>query len=162
MTFRRSIKGFSIISESNNHYNAKTTEANMYVRKLTVAGHTLTAIEKTLLTTPEVYSYTEVARKHSCNDRYEKLKTITNQAYLGTNKTTPYQFQVIGPSQVVIYRNGNPVVSTPISTTHKKCLYFNALLALDFLDKIGYRIAVSKYSNRFTMNFDPISTQEIS
>ena len=35
-------------------------EANLYVRKVTVADHVLTAIEKILLKTPAVYRYTEV------------------------------------------------------------------------------------------------------
>ena len=49
ISFRRSTNDFAVISESNKHYKIKIIEANLYVRKMTVADHVLTAIEKTLL-----------------------------------------------------------------------------------------------------------------
>ena len=60
ISFKRSTNDFAVISESNKHYKVKIIEANLYVRKMTVADHVLTAIEKTLLKTPAVYRYTEV------------------------------------------------------------------------------------------------------
>ena len=60
ISFRRSTNDFAVISESNKHYKVKIIEAHLYVRKMTVADHVLTAIEKTLLKTPAVYRYTEV------------------------------------------------------------------------------------------------------
>ena len=47
ISFRRSTNDFAVISESNKHCKAKIIEANLYVRKMTVADHVLTAIEKT-------------------------------------------------------------------------------------------------------------------
>ena len=49
ISFKRSTNDFAVISESNKHYRVKIIEANLYVRKMTIADHVLTAIEKTLL-----------------------------------------------------------------------------------------------------------------
>ena len=46
---------FVLISESNKPYKVKIIEANFLVRKMTVADHVLTAIEKTLLKLLAVY-----------------------------------------------------------------------------------------------------------
>ena len=43
-----------------NLYRVKIVEANLYVRKITVADHVLSAIEKILLKAPAFYWYTEV------------------------------------------------------------------------------------------------------
>ena len=59
ISFRRSTNDFAVISESNKHYKVKIIEANLYVRKMTISDHVLTAIEKTLLKTPAVYRYTD-------------------------------------------------------------------------------------------------------
>ena len=60
ISFRWSTIDFAVVSESNKHYKVKIIEANLYVRKMTVADHVLTAVEKTLLKTPSLYRYTEV------------------------------------------------------------------------------------------------------
>ena len=60
ISFRRSTNDFAVISEPKKHYKVRIIEANLYVRKMTIADHVLTAIEKTLLKTPAVYRYTEV------------------------------------------------------------------------------------------------------
>ena len=46
ISFRRSTNDFAVISESNKPYKVKIIEANLYVRKMTIADHVLTAIEK--------------------------------------------------------------------------------------------------------------------
>ena len=60
ISFRRATNDFAVISESRKHYTFRIIEANLYVRKMTIADHVLMAIEKTLLKTPAVYRYTEV------------------------------------------------------------------------------------------------------
>ena len=60
ISFRRSLNGFTVITESNKHYRVKIVEATFFVRKMTVADHVLFAIEKTLFKTPAVYRYTQV------------------------------------------------------------------------------------------------------
>ena len=62
----------------------------------------------------------------------------------------------------MIYRNGLPVVGTPISTTPDQRDYFNTLGTLDFLDKGGHGIPLADYPNHFILAFDLTSTQEAS
>ena len=98
---------------------------------MTVADHVLTAVEKTLLKTLAVYRYTEVLpqnflattgiRSWSHEDHVSKepvqrmvIAMATNQAYLGTNRTNPFHYQKFNLSQIVVYRNGQPIVGTPV------------------------------------------------
>ena len=86
----------------------------------------------------------------------------TNQAYLGTNRTNPFHYQKFNLSQIVVYRNGQPIVGTLVSTTFNHRIYFNTLEALDFLDKSVQGITLDNYPNHFIMAFDLTSTQETS
>ena len=179
ISFRRSPNNFTVVSESNKHYRVKIVEANLYVRKMTVADHVLSAIEKTLLKTPAVYRYTEVLprtvlatagiRNWSQKDIFSKepvrrmiIAMSTNQSYLGTNRTNPFHYQKFNLNEIVIYRNGLTVVRTPISTTSVQRVYFNTLEALDFLDKGCHGIPLADYPNHFIPAFDLTSTQEAS
>ena len=65
-------------------------------------------------------------------------------------------------NEIVIYRNGLPVVGKPISTTSDQRVYFNTLEALGFLDKGGHGIPLADYPNDFILAFDLTSTQEAS
>ena len=57
LSLRRSPNDFVIMSEqSNKHYQVQITEANLYVRKMTVTDFVLSSIEKTLLKTPALYN----------------------------------------------------------------------------------------------------------
>ena len=49
ISFRRSSNDFAVISEADKHYKGKIIEANLYVRKMTIADHVLSAIEKPCL-----------------------------------------------------------------------------------------------------------------
>ena len=99
ISFRRSTNGFAVISESNKLYEVKILEANLYIGKMTVVDHVLTAIVKTVLKTPVVYRYIEVLpqtflattgiRSCSHEDNFSKepvrrmtIAMATNQAYL--------------------------------------------------------------------------------
>ena len=175
ISFRRSPNDFTVISESNKHYRVKIVEANLYVRKMTVADHVLSAIEKTLLKTPAVYWYTEVlprfflATAWSQEDKFSKepvrrmiIAMSTNQSYLGTNRTNPLPYQKFNLNEIVICRNELRVVGTPLSTTSDQRVYFNTLEALDFLDKSGHCIPLADYPNHFILAFDLTSAQEAS
>ena len=65
-------------------------------------------------------------------------------------------------SQIVVYRNGQHIVGTPVSTTFNHRIYFNTLEALDFLDKDGHGITLEKFPNHFILAFGLTSTQEAS
>ena len=179
ISFRRSSNVFAVISEADKHYKVKIIEANLYVRKMTIADHVLSAIKKTLFKTPAVYRYNEVLPRtflatrdvHSWRqeDVFSKepvrrmaIAMSSNQAYLGSNRTTPFHYQKFGLLQIVIYRNGFPIVGTPITTNFEKRLYFNTIEALDFLDRGGHGISLSDNQNHFVMVFDFTSTQEAS
>ena len=101
---------------------------------MTVAVHILKAIEKTLLKTPAVYRCMEVlpenflattgVRSWSHEKVFSKepvrrkiIAMATNQAYLGTNRTNLFHYQKFNLSQIVVYRNGKPIVGTRVSTS---------------------------------------------
>ena len=90
------------------------------------------------------------------------IAMATNQAYLGTNRTNRFHYQKLNLSQSVVYRNGQPIVGTPFSTTFHHRIYFNTLDALDFLHKGGLGITLENYPNHFILAFDLTSTQEAS
>ena len=113
---------------------------------MTVADHVLTEIEKTLLKTRAVYLYTEVLhrtilattgiRSWSHEKIFSKepvrpmmIAMATNQAYLGTNRTNLFHYLKFNLGQIVVYRNGQPIVGTPVLTTLNHCIYFNTLEA---------------------------------
>ena len=146
---------------------------------MTITGHVLSAIEKTLLKTPAVYRYNEVLLQtflatrgvHSWRqeDVFSKepvrkmaIAMSSNQAYLGSNRTTLFHYHKFGLSQIVIYLNGLPIVRTPKTTNFEIRLYINKLEALDFLDRGGHGMSLSDYQNQFVMAFDLTSTQEAS
>ena len=180
LSFRRSSDEFATISENAaKNYKVQITEANLYVRKMSVADSVLGAIEKTLLKTPAIYRYIEViprtflaqngARSWRQEDVFSKepvrrmlIAMTTNQAYLGSNRTNPFHYQQFRLNQVTIYRNGQPIVGTPIATTFNHRIYYNTADALDFLEKNGHGIKISDYANHFIMAFDLTSTQEAS
>ena len=144
---------------------------------MTIADLVLTAIEKTLLKTPAVYRYTEVLprtfltttgiRSWSHEEIFSKvfarrmiIAMATNQAYLGTNRINFFNCQKFNLNQIVVYRNGQPIVGTPVSTTFNHCIYFNTLEAPAFLDKGGHGITLDNYPNHFMLAFHLTSTQE--
>ena len=64
IAFRRSIDDFVIVSDdAAKHYKVKIVEANLYVRKMTLNDEVISAIEKTLLTSPAAYPYFETLTK---------------------------------------------------------------------------------------------------
>ena len=86
----------------------------------------------------------------------------TNQAYLGTNCTNPFHYQKFNLSQIVAYKNGQPIVGTPVSTIFNHRIYFKTLEAMDFLDKSGHGITLDNYHIHFILAFDLTSTKETS
>ena len=61
---RRSIDDFSLISDdAAKSYKIKITEANLYVRKLALNDDVVSAMEKTLLSSPASYPYLETITK---------------------------------------------------------------------------------------------------
>ncbi|XP_075250834.1 uncharacterized protein F54H12.2-like [Convolutriloba macropyga] len=180
-SFRRSCNEFVTIAEAAaKHYKVKILQANLYVRKMTITDNVLGALEKQLMKTPAVYGFTEVLPRTFLattgvqswrqedvfsNEPVRRMiiAMTTNQAYLVTNRTNPFHYRAFNLSEVTIYRNGLPIVGTPISTTQRKRIYYNTIEALDFLQKgTGHGIPLGDYDNHFIMAFDLTSTQEAS
>ena len=88
------------------------------------------------------------------------IAMATDQAYLGTNRTNTFHYQKVNSSQIDVYKNGQPIVGTPVSTTFDHRICFNTLEALDFLEKGGHGITLGNYPNHFILAFDLTSTQE--
>lgn len=179
ISLRRAANDFCIRSEdAGKHYQLRIIEANLFVRKMTITDHVVTAIEKTLLKTPAMYRYNEVLAKtflatrgqlswkHEDVFTREPIRRLaiamnTNEAFLGTNVTNPFHYQKFDLEEIVIYRNGLPVAGTPLSTTSDKRLYFNSMNALAYLEN-GHGIPLSEFPNHFVMVFDLTSTLEAS
>ena len=83
-----------------------------------------------------------------------------NQAYLRANSTNHFHYQKFKLSQIFLYRNGQPNVGTPVSTTLNHRIYFNTLEALNFPDKSRHDITMDHYSNNFSFAFELTSMQE--
>ena len=160
------------------HYKLKIVEANLYVRKMTLNDDVVSAIEKTLLTSPASYPYLEILTKtflastglHSWKQEdifaREPIRRLaiclnTNEAFLGNNRQNPFNFRKFDLEQIYIYRNGLPVAESPISTSDDKRLYFIKISDLAYIDN-GHGICLTDYTNHFIMVFDLTSTHEAS
>ena len=108
LSLKRSPNDFVVMPEDNGkHYQVQITEANLYVRKMTVKDFVLSSIEKTLLKSPAIYNYIEVLpRTFLATTGVQSLRQedvfakeplrrmivamSTNEAYLGTNRSNPF------------------------------------------------------------------------
>ena len=113
------------------HYKVEILEANLYVRKMTLNDDVMSAIEKTLLSSPASYPYFKTITKtflasaglHSWKQEdifsREPIRSLaiclnTNEAFLGNNRLNPFHYRKFGLEQIYIYRNGLPVADSPI------------------------------------------------
>ena len=157
------------------HFKVKIVAAIMYVRKMTLKGDVVSAIEKTLLTSPASYPYLDTLTKtflastglHSWKheDIFARESTRrlalfwnANGAFRGNNRQKPFQFQKLDLEQIYIYWIGMPVADSPISTNDDKRLNFNTLSDLTYNDN-GQGTSSTDYPNHFIVFFYLISTQ---
>ena len=106
----------------------------------------LSAIESTLLKTPAKCPYqgeiiktflaTADQRSWQKEDSFarEPMREIiiamnTNNAFLGTNRTSPFHYQKFGLEQIALRRNSLQPASTCFSTEDHKRLFFNTFSA---------------------------------
>ena len=150
--FRRSIDDIVTISDDAvKSYKVKTIEADLYMRKMTLNDDMVSAIEKTLLSSPASYPCLETITKtflastglqswkHEDVFRREPIRRLdkcpnTNEAFLGSKQLNPFNFRKFNLEQICFYRNGLPVADSPINTTDEKRLYFNTMSDLAYID----------------------------
>ena len=179
ISFRRSIDDFDIISDdARKSYKVRIIEANLYLRKMTLNDDVVSAIEKTLLSSPASYPYFETITKTfpastglqswKQEDVFsrEPIRCIaiclnTNEAFLGRKQLNPFHFRKFNLEQTCIYRNGLSVADSPINTTDVKRFYFNAMSDLAYIDN-GHGISLFENPNHLIMVFDLTSTQQAS
>ena len=170
ISFRRSIDDFSLISDdAAKSYNINITGANLYVRKMTLNDDVVSAIEKTLLSSPASYPYLETITKTFLvsaglqswkqEDVFgrEPIKRLAiclnkNEAFLGRKLLNPFYYRKFNLEQNCIYRNGLPVADSPISTDDSKRVYFNTMSDLAYIDN-GHGISLEDYPNHFFFGF---------
>ena len=145
---------------------------------MTLNDDVVSAIEKTLLTSPASFPYLEILKKtflattvlHSWKQddifAREPIRRLaiclnTNKAFLRNNRQNSFIFRKFDLEQIYIYRNGLPVADSPISTSDDKRLYFNTITDLAYVDN-GHGISLTDYTNHFIMVFDLTSTQQTS
>ena len=164
-SFRRSIDDFVTISDdAAKSYKVKFIEANLYVRKMTLNDDVVSAVEKTLLSSPASYSYLEtitktflastVLQSWKQEDVFsrEPIRRLaiclsTNEAFIGSKQLNPFHFCKFSLEQICIYRNGLPVAESPKNTTDDKRLYFNTMSDLAYIDN-GHGIKLSEYPSQ--------------
>ena len=179
IAFRRSIADFVIMSDdAAKQYKVKIVEANLYVRKMTLNDTVVSAIEKTLLSSPASYPYLETLTKmflastglHSWKQEdisaREPIRRLaiclnTNEAFLSDNRQNPFHFRKFSLEQIYVYRNSLLVADSPISTADDKRLNFNTISDLAYIDN-GHGISLTDYPNHFIMVFDLTSIQQAS
>ena len=145
---------------------------------MTLNDDVVSAIEKTILSSPASYSYLETITKTFLattglqswkqEDVFsrEPIRRLaiclnTNVAFLGSKQLNPFHFRNFNLGQICIYRIGLPVADSPINTTDDKRLYFNTMSDLAYID-IGHGIKLSEYPSHFIMVFDLTGTQQAS
>ena len=179
ISFLRTRPEFCLIYDvDTKDYKVTITQANLYVRKMTVADHVYTAIETTLTKMPALYRYTETISKTflvSANSQSWDQEDVfnrepirrfviamsTNAGFLGAKRTNPFHYQKFDLNSITVYRNGYPVAGTPLETDNDKKVYLNSLEALAF-EQHGHGIPFEDYSNHYLMVFDMTSTQQAS
>ena len=119
-------------------------------------------LPRTFLATTGIRSWSDEDISSKEPVRSMTIAMATIQAYFGTNRTNPLYYQNFNLSQIVVYRNGQPINGTPVSTSVNHRIYFSTPEALDFLDKCGHGITLENYPNHFIPAFDLTSTQEAS
>ena len=171
---------FLIISDDNDkHYKVVIHEAYLYVRKLRVTEAVIMAIEKTLLTHPAMYKYTEMVSRSLLigngvrtfvddkvfqNEPIRRMAVVmnTNAAFNDSNRYNPYHYQKFNLTEITVLVNGTPAVGTPLDTVDNKRAYISTLDALAYGPSESHGIPLDEYENHYVLVFDFTSTQEAS
>ena len=179
ISFLRNRPNFCLIYDDDaKDYKVEISQANLYVRKMTVSENVYSAIESTLAKTPAIYRYTEIIPKtfnvsrgiKSWNQgdifnhepiRRFALAMTTNSSFLGAKRENPFHFRKFGLESITVYRNGYPIAGTPLLTDDDKKLYLNSIDALAFTSH-GHGVPIAEFTDHYVLVFDLTSTQQAS
>ena len=179
ISFQRSIDDFvTIYADATKSYTVKIIEAKLYVRKMTLNVFVVSAIEKTLPSSPASYPYLETITKTFLASTVlqiwkqedvfsrELIRRLaiclnTNEAFLGSKQLNHFHFRQFNLEQICIYRNGLVVADSAINATEDKRLNVNTMSDFAYIDN-GHGIKLSEYPKHFTMVFDLTNTQQVS
>ena len=179
VSFLRKRPEFCLIcDDESKNYKIEISQANLYVRKMTVSENVYSAIGSTLTKTPAIYRYTEIIPKtflvstgsKSWNNedifnreptRRFALAMTTNKAFLGSKADNPFHYQKFNLENITVYRNCYPTAATPLQTDNDKKLDLNSLEVLAF-ESHGHGIPFSDFPNHYVLVFDITSTQQAS
>ena len=179
VSFLRNRPEFCLIyDDESKDYKIEISQANLYVRKMTVSENVYSAIESTLTKTPAIYRYTEiipktflvstVSKSWNHEDIFNRepirrfaLAMTRNKAFLGSRAVNPFHYQKFNLEKITVYRNGYPIAAKPLQTDNDKKLYLNSLDALAF-ESHGHGVPFSDFPNHYVFVFDLTSTQQAS
>ena len=179
ITFLRNRPEFCLIHDADaKEYKVEISQANLYVRKMTVTEQNFAAIETTLAKSNAFYHYTEIIPKtflvskdsrswnHEDIFNHEPIRRfalamVTNEAFLGAKTVNPFHFQKFNLQSITVYRNGYPIAGTPLQTENDKKLYLNSLEALQFKTH-EHGVPFEDYENHYVLVFDLTSSQQAS
>ena len=145
---------------------------------MTLNDDVVSAIEKTLLSSPASYPYLKTKTKTFLastglpswkqEDVFSRgpiqrlaICLNTNDAFLGSKQLNPFHFCKFNLEQICIYQNGLPVADSPIITADVKRLYFNTMSDSAYTDN-GHGMSLPEYPNHFIMVFDLTRTWQAS
>ena len=179
ISFLRSRPNFSLIYDDDaKDYKIEISQANLYVRKMTVSENVYSEIESTLAKASAMYRYTEIIPKtfivskglKSWNHedifnrepiRRFALAMTTNSSFLGAKRENPFHFRKFDLDSITVLRNGYPIAGTPLQTDNDKKQYLNSLEALAFRSH-GHGIPIDDFPDHYVLVFDLTRTQQAS
>ena len=179
ISFLRTRPEFCLIyDDAGKDYEVNITQANLYVRKMTLIENAYSAIETTLTKTTARYRYTEIIPMNFLigqnsqswdqenvfsgqpNQRFI-LAISTNASFVGAKTINPFHDQIFGLCSITVYRNGHPIAGTHLETDTDKKMYLNSMGALVFHEH-GHGISFEEYANHYLLVFDLTSTHQAS
>lgn len=163
-----------LTTQENKNFRVKFQRASLHARLMTVTDAVDRGISNALSKAPARYVFPEqrtktfiippnqnqFIRENVFNNepiRRIVLAMNTNEAFSGTLKTNPYNYQKFGLRELRIFRGGKPFLM--VNTTNDVRTYFNTLSSLDF-DQDGPSISLQNYQSHYYLVFDMTSTQE--
>ena len=122
-----------IYDDAGKDYKVNITQANLYVRKMTLTENAYSAIGTILAKATARYRYTEIIPRTFLIGRNSQswvqenvfsgqpirrfiLAMSTNAGFVCAKTMNPFHYQTFGFRSITVYRNGHPIAGTPLET----------------------------------------------